>query len=167
MLVLSFIVSILNSMKIFIKLLILIVILACGAPFFLKGPDGKVLLDIENIKSPVLSIWNSLEQTFESSINSEHKKSTELEVYKWVDKQGVTHYSDKNDNSSKAKLTEIKAISVLPLQKTRHQETINASDNSVGLTTIPLQNIPKLIDDTKQVKKVMEERNQQIERALP
>jgi len=153
-------------MKIFIKLLILIVILACGAPFYLKGPDGKALLDIDNFELPVLFLRNKFEQILDHSRNSEDKKSTGLQVYKWVDKHGVTHYSDKSDISSKAKLAEIKPISILPLQKTRHKETINTSADSVGLTTIPLQQIPKLIDDTKQVKKVMEERNQQIESAL-
>jgi hypothetical protein len=149
-------------MKIFIKFLIFITTLACIAPFLLKGPDGKQLLSIDAISFPALPSWTEIKNK-SSRFLSWGESQQNRQVYKWVDKKGVTHYSDKNDPRYSSTLTEIKPLNVLSAHK---PEKAEISDGSVGLTTVPLQNIPKLIDDTKQVKKMMEGREQQIEKAL-
>ena len=145
-------------MKIFIKLLILIIIVACAAPFFIKGPDGNRLFKMD---------IGTLNHDFFSQ-NTRHKalKNTDLKVFKWVDNKGVTHYSDQNDPQYNSQLSEIKPISTLSFQKQKKVEQPGKSEFSVGLTTVPLSKIPKLIDDSKQLKKVMEGRGRQIEQAL-
>jgi hypothetical protein len=149
-------------MKIFIKLLIFIIILACIAPFLLKGPDGKPLVSADAISLPTLPSWTEIKNKSSRFFNWGGSQQN-IQVYKWIDKKGVTHYSDKNDPRYSSTLTEIKPLNVLSTHK---MEKAEISDGSVGLTTIPLQSRPKLIDDTKQVKKMMEGREQQIEKAL-
>lgn len=157
-------------MKIFIKLLIFITVLACIGPFMLKGPDGKALLSMDKIQFPELSFWadikNKSSQFFYGDSDQQKLKTDNLHVYKWIDKKGVTHYSDQSDPQYKAEFTEVKQLNILPSQKMETPEKPATSNIPVGVTTIPLQDISKLIDDTKQVKKLMEGRGNQIEQAL-
>ena len=149
-------------MKIFIKLLLFIILLACIGPFLLKGPDGKPLLSIDAIRFPAMPSWTEI-KTKSGRLFSWGESQQNLQVFKWVDKKGVTHYSDKNDPRYISTRTEIKPLNVLSIPKRKKTEI---SDSSIGLTTVPLQNIPKLIDEAKQVKELMEGREQQIEKAL-
>ena len=85
----------------FIKLLILLVIIALAAPFFIKGQDGRPLMTLEDIQKP-----DSLENYAESlgkmggSVSGvakdAGKKSPEssARVYSWRDEQGNVHYSN-------------------------------------------------------------------------
>jgi len=95
-------------MGIFIKLLIFLVVLACSAPFFLKGSNGMPLISVDKLKLPELSFDSLKSKTTQS--NSEES----LEVYKWRDEKGVIHYSDKKGADKKGTLTQIQGISILP-----------------------------------------------------
>jgi len=153
------------TMKVFIKLLILITLIACIGPFFLKGPDGKALLNIEKIHFPRLPLWTEIKNKSRRFFGWDGIQPN-LQVYKWVDEKGITHYSDQSDPHYKSKLTEIQPLNIVPTHKSKVPEKPEDSDVSIGLTTIPLQSIPRLINDTKQVKKMMEGREKQIEQVL-
>lgn len=155
-------------MKIFIKLLLFIVILACAAPFLLKDPNGRPLLDMDKIPSLALPSLTDIKKKSAPLLISKvnQKKPIDLQVYKWVDKNGVTHYSDKNSPHYNSKLAEVKPLNIMPAQKLITQEKPIISNRPVGLTTIPMQDISKLMDDTKHVKEMMENRGSQIDRIL-
>ena len=152
-------------MKIFIKLLVLLLILACASPFFIRGPNGKPLMSLNKLKFPELPSIASIKSKsdlFNSTENSSQAKNKgDIEVYKWRDEKGVVHYSDRQDRDKKGKLTEIKGISILssaPASTVEHKE-----ENGLDLpspTTIPLANIPKLIEDAKKVEQVLQQRKQ-------
>ncbi len=150
-------------MKIFIKLIVLLTVLACIGPFFLKGPDGRPLLSVEKLKLPDIIAFSDMHKWFSAMGD----KKQNVAVYKWVDDKGVTHYSDHNNARFKGKLTELKPLSTVPVPSTK---VVSAPPKNVeisaGLTTIPLKSIPKLIDDTRRVKEMMEGRGEQIDRAL-
>jgi len=149
-------------------------IIACAAPFLLKGPDGKALLSIDKIGFPAMpsflsDIKSNSQKIISGNDQQQGLKSNDLHVYKWVDKKGVTHYSDQSNSKQPSKLTKIQHITILPAHKSESEpmkEKSAPSDMPISLTTIPLQDIPKLIDDTKEVKRMMEDRDNQIERAL-
>ncbi len=139
-------------MNIFIKLLLLLLILACSAPFFIKRPGGEPLIMLNKLKLPKLSI-----PSFGLSKNKTAQATTQkgIKVFKWKDKNGVIHYSDKQDVNKKAKLTQINKISILP--STSKSEPVNSTSTSFpSLTTVPLSDIPKLINDAKQVEQLDE-----------
>ncbi len=151
-------------MKIFIKFIVLLTVLACIGPFFLKGPDDRSLLSIEKLKLPAFISFVDIRKRF-SGLGD---KKQNVAVYKWVDEKGVTHYSDQNNTRFKGKLTKLRPLSSISMSspKVATVPSHNVRMTGGGLTTIPLQSIPKLIDDARQVKKVMEGRGEQIERAL-
>jgi len=154
-------------MKIFIKLLVLLLILACASPFFIRGPNGKPLMSLNKLKFPELAIpsiatlKNKLDLFNSTEKMRQAKNKGDIEVYKWRDEKGVVHYSDRQDRDKKGKLTEIKGISILssaPASTVEHKE-----ENGLDLpspTTIPLANIPKLIEDAKKVEQVLQQRKQ-------
>lgn len=155
-------------MKIFVKLLILVGILACAAPFFLSGPDGRPLMQMSDLSLPDLSFWDDVKRESKQLMGDE-EAAAGFKTYKWVDAEGITHYSDANDPQRKGKVAAMKGISVVPLYKPTPRainNTTTPSKNSVNLSANPLQNVSKLIDDTKQVKKIMEGRESQLNKVL-
>jgi len=153
-------------MKIFIKLLVLLLILACASPFFIRGPNGQPLMSLNKLKFPELPSIASIQSKsglFNSTAKtSQAKNKGDIEVYKWRDEKGVVHYSDRQDSDKKGKLTEIKGISILPSAPV---STVAIKQQSAPLeipspTTVPLNEIPKLIKDAKQLEQVLQQRKQ-------
>jgi len=148
-------------MGIFIKLLIFLFVLACSAPFFLKGSSGMPLISIDKLKLPDLSFDSLKSKTAQSS------SKDSLEVYKWRDEKGVIHYSDKKGADKKARLTQIQGISILPSAPIEPEKTVNQQTNSFpSPTTVPLADIPKLIQDAKQVEQLVQGRKQRQDEML-
>jgi len=154
-------------MKIFIKLLLLLLILACASPFFIRGPNGQPLMSINKLIFPELPIPSiSVLKSKLGFLNLAEKTSQpntkgDIEVYKWRDEKGVVHYSDRQSGDKKGTLTQIKGISILP--SAADSSVVKQEDSSQGLPSprrIPLANIPKLIDDAKQIEQVLQQRKQ-------
>ena len=114
----------------FIKLLILLVIIALAAPFFIKGQDGRPLMTLEDIKKP-----DSLENYAESlgkmgdSVSGVAKDSSSkspespAKVYSWRDEQGNVHYSNVPPKEAAAVET-VKVnpnVNVISVDKTNEQ----------------------------------------------
>jgi len=147
-------------MGIFIKLLIFLLVLACSAPFFLKGPNGNPLISTDKLKLPELSFDILKSKTAQSN------SKDDLEVYKWRDEKGVIHYSDKQSADKKGSLTQIKGISILP-SASRPKDVVKQQINSFpSPTTVPLTDIPKLIEDAKQVEQLVQGRKQRQDEML-
>ncbi len=145
-------------MKIFIKLLLLLLIGAIAAPFFLKTPEGRPLITLEQIKIPELSIFSTdpVSRWFRDSKDNE---TDSIKVYKWRDEKGVVHYSDYKKPGQEAELTEIKGISILPSMpksETKQQKADTLAIPSPG--TAQIGQIPKLIDDARQLEQVLGDR---------
>lgn len=89
-----------GSLKIFTKALILIGIIACVAPFWFKGPDDQPLLKPDDLKLP------DIKSPKASDIAIPGVKSNQQpeKIYKWKDKNGVWHFSDKKDPSVEAEV---------------------------------------------------------------
>lgn len=159
-------------MNIFIKLLVLLLILACAGPFFIKGPDGRPLMSIDKLKLPELSMPSF---DISSVAPDADEQGDGLRVYKWRDEKGVVHYSDSPAQGRQSKLTAIKDITVLssePAKQTytkQPEKTAPLNQNGVpvpGLTTVPIADIPQLVEDARQVKRLVEERKQRQDRIV-
>lgn len=79
-------------MKLFTRLLGLIVVLALAGPFFMKGPDGRPLWTIQDTISKVkttTSRWFSKAGVSKAKV----ALSNEVVVYRWRDADGVWQFS--------------------------------------------------------------------------
>ncbi|MFC3152299.1 DUF4124 domain-containing protein [Litoribrevibacter euphylliae] len=204
-------------MKIFIKLMLLVLVGAVVAPMFIKGPDGEPIVTLQE----VLPSSSSSESAYVSPSSSSSKLTT---VYKWKDENGQWHFSDNqatgqnhetlkynpkaNIIQSLAKKEEPKDgaaaipgvngeyIAAVSRRSPRSQEeeleeelegldpevvkrvrralgsNNNANNNDItggagiSLTTIPMSEIPKLIEQAKEVQALLDERNEELEKAI-
>jgi len=80
----------------FIISIILLVLLACLLPFFLKGPGDQKLLSTDKIKLPEIKLLKKKPQDTRilptTTGDKRPKKSKTL--FKWKDKHGVLHFTD-------------------------------------------------------------------------
>lgn len=83
-------------MKLFVKLLLFIVILALMGPFFIKGPDGKPLWQVNKIQSSVQLGWDRLQRRLTGSVDAAANlpgSGSEVTVHRWQDADGQWHYT--------------------------------------------------------------------------
>ena len=173
-------------MKTFIKLMALLLIMAIAGPFFIKGPDGRPLMPWPQWRwSTLASVLASVKHLIQpqpgpaSVSNSEDKdkKSTFTKIFKWQDAEGTWHYSDMNTNMSHTsqELYLNPNANVVHLQlpkkteaeqnksKVNNQKTLNSS---VIPSTIPLSQVPQLVEQAQQVQGLLEERQKQYDQLL-
>lgn len=164
-------------MKIFIKLLVLLLMLACAAPFFIKGPDGQSLMNVNEIKFPKLSMpsFDGLKNQLRVFNNEQHialdANRDGLQVYKWRDEKGVVHYSDRAFAGKTSKLSRIEDITILPANSKSNSLNRQARLDGNGFqgpspTTISLGQMPKLIKDAKQIEQLLKDRKQRQDAAI-
>lgn len=156
-------------MKIMIKLLILGLVGVVVAPMLIKGPDGRPLMSWEDFFSSP-----SADKPATSSVNPTAPSSPSglTTVYKWQDSDGQWHFSDKpqdhvqnetlkyNPNAniiqSLAKKEENPEVEVEAIKEPQVPE-------EPSLTTVPLTEVPELMDQAKQYQQMMDQRNQMLQ----
>lgn len=82
-----------------IKLLIGILIIACIAPLFIKGPDGEPVMTLDDWS---ISLPDSVTDLFEDGLptsalspaGDDAPEPTTTTVYKWQDEEGQWHFSN-------------------------------------------------------------------------
>lgn len=146
-------------MKLMIKLMVLALIGAVVAPMLIKGPDGRPLMS-----------W----QDFFSSQSETPKVSSPTgltTVYKWQDAEGNWHFSDRpvvensetltyNPNAniiqSLVKKEEPEQVTVTPFEPKMKQQ-------GPSLTTLPMDQVPELMDQAKQYQSLIDQRNEALQ----
>ena len=85
-----------KSLRYFIVSLILLVLLACILPFFLKGPGNKRLISPDKIKLPEINFLIKHSRDTRPLVQSQkNAPGIKLKkIYKWEDKEGVLHFAD-------------------------------------------------------------------------
>ena len=85
-----------RRLRYFIVSIIVLVILACIIPFFLKGPDDRALISPDQIKLPKIKLPQKVNEdtrpqaiALKGSPEAKHRK-----VYKWKGKDGIWHFTD-------------------------------------------------------------------------
>lgn len=165
-----------------VKLISLLLAAVLTAPFFIKGPDGRPLLSWDRLHMPAVTLpdlGSAVNPLKHGLSGDEEPRSVPVQVFKWQDERGIWHYSDDPMPGQKAQsLTvdpnanlshyEPKAPEAAPRQAQTAPAEKNAAD---GVATpfpasIPLDKIPTLINDAKNVGKLQQQRLERQEQAL-
>ncbi|MEM6818697.1 MAG: DUF4124 domain-containing protein [Pseudomonadota bacterium] len=156
-------------MKLFVKLMAFVVVLALAGPFFLKGPDGQPFWKLPTKTADFKALAGRAVP--------EPLKDTTVEVYKWQDANGQWHYGEAPPDSGEFNLmeidTSINAVDVEPpvsfAQESPEAES-PAGENVMPSPHIsPLIPIPdpeatrQLLDDVKAIQELADERARQLE----
>lgn len=101
-----------DASRLLFKILIVLILLACVAPFFIKGPGNRPLMTLDKLKLPKFSMPKlpefktakipplskeqkvAVPETLSSTVVSGAKK---VKMYKWKDKDGLWHFSDRKN----------------------------------------------------------------------
>jgi len=139
-------------MKSKIAVVVIILVAALAAPYFIKGPDGKPLLSLHN----ETDAQQSTEQTRQT-------------FYKWQDDQGQWHFADEVPAGVNAVAVEVDTAAnvlqsvTLPAEvaaeKPQPEAPAEVSAPSVLPMTVDPAAIPKLIDDAKNIQTLLDERS--------
>ena len=78
-----------------IKIIIVVVILACIGPFFITGPDGEPLLTLDDLRPDLASPLGD-------DSGGDDPGAAPKTLYKWQDVDGVWHFSDREEDAHMA-----------------------------------------------------------------
>lgn len=81
-------------MKLFIKLMFLIIVAAVAAPFLLKGPSGTPLISLNGLHAPELKLSDLGKAADGAKADLSPAQDTParmISVFKWQDESGVWH----------------------------------------------------------------------------
>ncbi len=192
-------------MKLFVKLMIFMLVLAMVGPFIIKGPDGMPLLTLDdlNLELPSLSFTKPSPPPSEAEVSDGKSPEawiqwaddapknrdiiaagqavvTEKEdvYYRWLDDNGVWQIT-KTPNPEKENIvvqvdTDANILQSLPVEhkdsepdKEEPADTLSKTEVSAGFpTTVPITEIPKMIEDVKQLQQTAIERQKIMDKNL-
>jgi len=149
----------LKLLRLFLPILVLIFVL----PMIVPGPDGEPVMGLDD--------WLPSTAPIKASVEKLRPKEPTV-LFKWQDENGQWHFSDKPVDSAKQLIkTEVPDLvnTMEPLESgSNDKESV-----SVGLkvpegfqfspTTVPLQDIPELIDEAKKARAMLEQRGKELE----
>jgi hypothetical protein len=199
-------------MKLFIKLMLFVVVLAMAGPFLMKGPDGRPLLTLEKLGLPsvpqlkqmITTARNNLpiaktESTATNSVENDALPRNDLPTavrpgrgdvfYKWQNEHGIWQFTTEPPSSPttyQEVYTDPQANIIQSIPKDTIQSTLGFSDNAstdpkksneknkpaediesgLSLTTVPITQIPKLMEDAKAARKIMDDHQKNLDQAI-
>lgn len=149
----------LKLLRLFLPLFIIVFAL----PMIIPGPDGEPVMSLDDWLPSADPIKKSVEQLTPQSTKT---------MYKWQDENGQWHFSDKAGDVPE-QVIEQNVPEVVNSMEALSSSEKNSEKTSVELkvpdgfqfspTTVPLQDIPELIDEAKKARAMLEDRQKQLE----
>lgn len=168
-------------MKLIIKLLLILVIGAVAAPLFIKGPDGKPIMQVSDLL-PVEVLPSSVAQQLgiapTTSSSQPPSPQSSGAIYRWQDDDGQWHYSDKAPAHTQSENVTLKPVNTVPALKTQTQQSGNTADRlqsdtkATGNTADLISKLPDslnpadtaaLLEQAKKTQRIIQERQAQID----
>lgn len=154
-------------MKIFNKLLILLVIAALAGPFILKKPNGEPWLNWRDF------IPNEAKQAA-TAMKDSIAPTAEHVMYKWQDEKGIWQYGDQPPAGANAQpvnvKTQINAMKTIELPEgfggKTEEENVRfdpTSGSATPLSTAPLEKVPEMLEQIKDYQETLDKRNKAME----
>jgi len=172
-------------MGLFIKILLLLVVLALALPFVLKDEQGEPLMTVSDLKQPDMGLGGLVERMPELTnpmtdkplmAEPETKPAKKTKIYSWEDAQGNTHFSNEPPpENQQARLIEINPnINVMPSTKIPEAKQKTASKSVAGREPLSgpdgpasiytPEQVDKLIEDARALEGTSQERYEDIKR---
>lgn len=168
-------------MKHIIKLLFVLVVGAVVAPLFIKGPDGKPLMQISDLL-PAEALPNSMTQPqgIAPSVPASSQAAPQSggAIYRWQDEHGQWHYSDKAPAHVRSESVTLQPVNTIPAAKPRSAPEGNTqspmqsdaaparkiADLTSGLPdNLGSADAAALLEQAKETQRIIQERQAQID----
>jgi hypothetical protein len=158
-------------MKLFIKLMCLLVALALVGPFILKAPNGQPFLSLSQVL-PVISFKMPNFPSWEMIPNLFNSHAGETKVYRWAGENGGLQYSNIKPKHTEYEIlwldpdtNLIQGLSAdisTPLQ-TSSPAYKKPEIKQPSMLSIPPKQLKKLQEDVNNVQSLMDTRNKTLE----
>ncbi len=153
-----------------IKLLIALVIIACIAPLFIKGPDGEPIMTLDDWKIELPASFDELVKRPEPELPAAEQKLPTT-VYKWQDENGIWQFSNQPVEGENVEVMEldgkINTIPAVPIitqnpgggakQPATSSKPAIATIPS-GLTSVSVEKIAEMMDAVNNLQETVDER---------
>ena len=156
-----------------IKIMIVLVILACIGPFFLKGPDGKPLMTLDDWKPEFPEVLiDLLPKSAKGSLEDEAAVNEPTKVYRWQDEDGIWHFSTDADDADRGEVMELDGnintipAFVAPVKQESAPSTTASVSAMPSLTTIPIGQAQDLIKQAKNLQMTVDSRKAELDKVL-
>ena len=148
-------------MKLFAKLLVLLLILAMAGPFFMRGPDGQPLMRLSDVTQKIKSWMSS---------NSSSSSGRPVKVHRWQDENGQWHYSDEAPEQDSEVISVDPNTNVIQATPVAAPAPVEAAaepekEKQEPKTTEP-PSVFDAVDETNKVKEELEKRNKMLKQQL-
>ncbi len=165
-------------MKLFIKLMVLVLIAALAAPFFIKGPDGRPLMEASDFRGSLADARRSVERQWRSITSRFGRGSggNTATVYRWRDADGNWVYSDQPNPAGNSEQVTVRTdVNVMDLPDAPPPAAPAAApgaaparpDESSPMVPLILQpeRVDQLFEDVKKIESDAAQRAEELERA--
>ena len=168
-------------MKIFTKLILLILVLGLAAPFFIKRPDGRPWMKVDDfmpnisgMKARAENWWSRMVGKVEDISGDKELDlpSGKTKVYRWRASDGSWQFSDMPPKGKSEEVwldpnANVIQSTSLPIAQEPEKEAANPSGNGIPLPlTVSPGQASKLIEDVGKIQDLMDQRNQVLEDAI-
>lgn len=151
-----------------IKLLIGVLIIACIAPLFIKGPDGEPIMTFDDWS---IDLPDSIDELL-STGNTEPadpEQSQPTTVYKWQDENGQWHFSSTPPDLETAETMELDGnINIMDaFEPPPREETTVATGDAMspvpGLTTATPSQIQEAMETVTNLQETIDQRKEDLD----
>lgn len=165
--------------KLYYRILLTVIVLACLMPFVMRDRNGYPLMTVDKLKLPDLQLPNVAQVTGNNTGDLSATlgelpglQAKKVQVYRWQDDVGVWHYSDKENPAGMNEVIEVD-VATSSTQMTNQDaeqqmaETDAATNTgTTGFPLIPLLNAGNTLQQARDVEKLLQQRHHNQERMI-
>ena len=163
--------------KLFYRLLLTMVVVACVMPFVLRDRYGQPLMTVSSLKMPDLKIPGKDLIGGLVNVNGDNNPPADKEgivtVYRWQDDQGIWHFSDKVNPDGRSEVMDVRLnANVTQAPANQATDTAGTPQSEAGGDTllqpgvIPLLNAGETLKQARNVEGLLQQRYQRQEQTL-
>ena len=156
-----------------IKLLIGLLIIACILPLFIKGPDGKPIMTLDDWKLEVPTSLSGLADDAMQELGPEVGQEVKepATVYKWQDEKGQWHFSnqppDVPEGAEEMELTgDINIMDAYVPPEPEPTTTTTAAANVPGITgpmTVAPEQVKEMMETVTNLQQTVDDRKKELD----
>ena len=161
------------GLKLFVRLMCVVLVLALAGPFFITGPDGQPLLTTDDVRrttarttSSLKMRWRRLRGDVGQALGDEN--AGKVEMHRWQDASGQWHYGDEVPDGVHAETIYVDpdASRMDPIPVHRRRSGRPDSDaTSDGPIVNPLR-AREIIDEATEARDAVEARQRELTQRL-
>ena len=162
------------GLKLFVRVMLLVLVLALAGPFFIKGPDGQPLLTLDDVKRTTSRTVASVKNTLRGVRNDAARaagdeQAGKVEMQRWQDANGQWHYSNDGPAMDNAETIyvdpDVNLMDPVNAPRVRAKKPASTPTPAAPGLVTPGRALD-IIEDATSAKQDLEKRNEEMKKRL-